>query len=44
MPERVTMKVHPDTRKRLKLYAAVNDMDYDTAINSLLDEVGFNGP
>lgn len=39
MADRVTMKVRPETRKRLKVYAAKNDEDYDGAINQLLDRI-----
>lgn len=39
MSDRVTMKIYRETRQRLKVYAAQNDLDYDGAVNALLDEV-----
>lgn len=39
MSNRATLKVNRDTRTRLKVFAAKNEMDYDDAINHLLDEV-----
>lgn len=33
------MKIQPNTRKRLKVWAAEHELSYDEAINELLDHV-----
>lgn len=37
MSDRATLKIQPKTRKRLKVFCAKNDYNYDEGINHLLD-------